>query len=441
MTPGARLAAAIQLLDHISGGTRGTDRVIRDFFRARRYAGSKDRRAVSGRVYEVLRRRGLLDWWLARCAAAATPRLEIIAYLAVVDGQSAAEIGALFSGTAHCPEVLSAAEETLIGALQAQDIAGLDPPVPVAGNFPAWLEDPLRERFGTRLESEIAALNQPAPVDLRINLLNASGATRSLEERRAEVLRRLGEHGIEAAPTALSPLGLRLAARARLEDSAPWRDGLIEIQDEGSQLVALLCAAEPGMTVIDYCAGAGGKTLALAAAMAGEGRLIACDIEARRLNRLEARAQRAGAGGIERRVLEDGDGLADLQAGAARVLVDAPCSGVGAWRRDPAARWRLTEDDLARLVGLQRNILRRAAALVAPGGRLIYATCSFLTAENEAQIDWFLREFTEFDLYPVGEILDAPWVRATASVDGRFLSVTPGTHGCDGFFAAVLERK
>jgi 16S rRNA (cytosine967-C5)-methyltransferase len=245
-------------------------------------------------------------------------------------------------------------------------------------------------------------------------------------------------------------VGLRIADSPRIDDTEPFRSGLVEIQDEGSQIVAAMTDAGPGMVVVDYCAGAGGKTLALAAAMAGQGHLIACDTEARRLANMAPRLQRAGAGNfVEVRTLnDDGDltdlvgkaDLADLVGKADRVLADVPCSTSGAWRRDPASKWRLTRERLDGYAAAQRDILTRAAVLVRPGGCLVYATCSVLPEENEGQAEWFLDCHAEFALAPAPQL----WHRVVGPAcpgDGPYLRLSPARTGTDGFFIAVFRRQ
>ena len=263
----------------------------------------------------------------------------------------------------------------------------------------------------------MAALRETAPVDLRVNVFKAN---------RDSARAALAAEGVETEATPLSPVGLRLARRRPLSGLAAIRSGLVDVQDEGSQVIALLVGAQPGETVVDLCAGAGGKSLALAAAMAGLG----------------PRRRRAGAGIVETRELrgETGRGLDDLVSIVDRVLVDVPCSGTGTWRRNPAERWRLTRGRLSRYVARQRAILSHAAPLVRPGGRLIYATCSLMPVENEAQVAWFLDAFGAFTVVPA----DVAWrssLPGTAPVDGPYLRLTPAGHGTDGFFAAVLARR
>ena len=275
----------------------------------------------------------------------------------------------------------------------------------------------------------MAALAGAAPVDLRVNALKAS---------RDSAQAALAEAGIAALPTPWSPLGLRLAAPVPLDTMAPFRDGLIEVQDEGSQLLALVAAAQPGETVIDLCAGAGGKALALAAAMGNEGRILACDVSAARLQRMVPRLRRSGATIIEARpgdaraLLAEGADPADL---ADLVFVDVPCSGTGVWRRAPEDRWRLTQERLDGLVADQRAILAAAASLVRPGGRLVYATCSLLAAENADIVDAFLATGPGFRR---GDARAALPVRPAG--DGPDLVLTPHRHGTDGVYAALLLR-
>ncbi len=303
----------------------------------------------------------------------------------------------------------------------------------VASDVPEWLEPGLDRVFGLGLEREMAALNAPAPIDLRVNLLKADRET---------VRRALAAEGVRAEPTPWSPLGLRLAARAPLSGLQAFKDGLFDVQDEGSQLAALLAGARPGMRVVDFCAGAGGKTLALAAGMANRGKLVACDVSARRLERAGLRLRRAGVGNVERRVLSsENDKWVKRHAGGFDlVFVDVPCLGTGTWRRNPDAKWRARPEDLAELALRQQQILRSAARLVRPGGRLVYATCSLLREEDAAQAEAFLAASPDFALVPAartwGETIGG------ASPGGEdYLFLTPARHGTDGFFVALFERR
>ena len=314
-------------------------------------------------------------------------------------------------------------------------------PEAAALEIPEWLAGSLRRQWGDGLQAEMAALNRPADLDLRVNTLKGG---------RAAAIQSLAADGVEARPTPLSPIGLRVRGRVRLEGAAAFRDGLVEVQDEGSQLVALLTGARPGMTVFDVCAGAGGKTLALAAAMENRGTLIAADTDMGRLKRMKPRLRRAGVSGVEAQVLDetlspDQKPWPEADLGAAdRVLVDAPCSGTGAWRRDPDARWRLTPAELERDLARQRRILAQAAPLVAPGGRLVYATCSVLPAENEDQVEHFLKNHPQFEVLPITRVW-AETLGGTAPCPcpecAIYFSLSPAANETDGFFAAVLVRS
>jgi 16S rRNA (cytosine967-C5)-methyltransferase len=283
----------------------------------------------------------------------------------------------------------------------------------------------------------MGALRVEAPLDLRVNTLKTTP-----EEARAA----LALDGVETKPTALSPLGLRAQGRPPLANLASFKSGLIEVQDEGSQLAALLVDARPGMRVADFCAGAGGKTLAMAAAMENKGRIVACDVLQGRVERAATRLQRAGAHNVERRGLtSERDPWVKRHAGGfERVLVDAPCSGMGTWRRNPDAKWKLTPDYLKELLDLQQRILDSAARLVKGGGRLIYATCSLLPEENEAQIERFLAQHADFAVLPMADVWRDSIGRhkdaAPCPAGDAYLRLTPAQHGTDGFFVAVLPR-
>jgi 16S rRNA (cytosine967-C5)-methyltransferase len=275
----------------------------------------------------------------------------------------------------------------------------------------------------------MAAMDVPATLDLRVNLLRGT---------REQAIAALARENIEAAPTKLSPWGLRVQGRRPVTTGAAFQSGLVEIQDEGSQLVALIADAKPDMRVVDWCAGAGGKTLALAMVMQNRGHIVACDVSAPRLEGAVKRLRRAGVHNVERHLVEKGDKWAKRrEASFDRVLVDAPCTGTGTWRRNPDARGRLTPIDLSELVEKQQMIMQTASKLVKTGGRLVYATCSVLLEENEQQIARFLTNNPNFRLLRVPSL----WALETpCPCQGPYLSLTPLQHETDGFFTAVLER-
>jgi len=427
MRPAGRLQAAIEILQALETTPTALDRLLRGYFRSRRYAGAGDRAAIAERVHGILRRRGELLW---RCGGEAPQRLLVLAGLRWLDDMSLDAIDDLCTGRDHAPVPLTAAERTVL-ARPPQDPAMA--PDWVRGNYPDWLDAALARAFGDDKLAELTALNRQAPLDLRVN---------SLRRSRQEVLTALQRDGLEAFATELSPLGIRLPGRPDLRRHPLYLDGSVEIQDEGSQLVAVLVDPAAGEAVVDFCAGAGGKTLALAAAMNGQGVVHALDTDERRLRRLRPRLDRAGAGNVRPRVLREGDDawLRSAAGSMDRVLVDAPCSGHGAWRRQPEARWRLDPDRLAVLGRQQQAILRRAAALVRPGGRLVYATCSLLCEENEDQVAAFLHDCTAFTAMPMARIW-ADVLPGTALGPGPYLRLSPLRHGCDGFFVAVLQRS
>jgi 16S rRNA (cytosine967-C5)-methyltransferase len=391
VTPAGRAQAAIELLDEIIAAARtggaAADTLIARYFKTRRYAGSKDRRAVRELVYRAIRAFG---------DPPASGRAAMLG-LAAED----AELAAAFTGPPHGP------------APQGSDEAVARPSL-----LPAWLPaqlDPLVE------EGEVPALLARAPLDVRVNRL------------RGTVDQALGQFP-EAVRTPHAPFGLRLPDGFPVEDSAAWAEGLVEVQDEGSQLLASACAAWPGELVIDLCAGAGGKTLALAADMGDVGRIVASDTDRGRLGRMRPRLERAGVLIVEPLLLDpqrEAAALADLVGQADLVLVDAPCSGSGTWRRNPETRWRLTPKRLDQLLALQAHVLDLAAPLVKPGGRLVYAVCSLLAREGQAQATAFT---ARSGLHPQAVLLNA----GRAAGTGRLL--TPGADGTDGFFVACWSR-
>ncbi|MGB0748020.1 MAG: RsmB/NOP family class I SAM-dependent RNA methyltransferase [Magnetospiraceae bacterium] len=417
MTPGARAAAVIALCQEIETGAQPADVILTRFFKENRYAGSKDRRAIRAQVYDMLRHRARLDWWLQTQEAPVTARTRLLAWAVLTDGAAAAQ--AIFAGIKYGPDPLTDAETPLLAGLDGQSLDQDGMPAWVVGECPEWIY----QRLNPPTPALLAALNNPAPVDLRVNTLKTT---------RKEAAWALQAEHIEAVPTVLSPVGLRLSGPARLTDGPAFREGLVEVQDEGSQLCALLVGAAPGMTIVDYCAGAGGKTLAMAAQASGEATIFAHDGEETRLRRIIPRLKRAGVTNVHLRLPDPGT--------ADRLLVDAPCSGTGRWRRAPETKWTLTPEDVAEFVALQRRILTESAALVAPGGWLVYVTCSLLPEENAAQVSWFLDTVPGFEALDLG----AAWQALTGQPppdDSGAIRLSPDRHGTDGFFCAALRRQ
>jgi 16S rRNA (cytosine967-C5)-methyltransferase len=432
LTPGAQLAAAIDILSAIDTGEHAADDVAADYFRRRRYIGAKDRARIAGHIYAVLRHRAALDWWIQKHRAEIGSRARLLSSLVLIDGWRPEAIAAACDGGRFRPVPPTDAEERLLRSLVTRTLRHPGMSRAVANDLPEWLEPYLERVFGNGLEREMAALNATAPIDLRVNLLKTD---------REAARRALAAEGVAAEPTPWSPIGLRLSQRVPLGGLAAFREGLVEVQDEGSQIAALLADARPGMRVMDFCAGAGGKALALAAAMKNRGKLVACDVSPRRLETAARRLRRAGVSNAERRVLtgERDKWVKRHTGGFDRVFVDAPCLGTGTWRRNPNAKWRMTPVDLVELVLRQQQILHSAARLVRPGGRLVYVTCSLLREENEAQAEVFLAAEPDFILVPAARV----WSEAIGPASpgcGRYLRLTPARHGTDGFFVAIFER-
>jgi 16S rRNA (cytosine967-C5)-methyltransferase len=423
VTPAGQIAAAIELLAAIDATpARPADGTANDYFRARRFIGSSDRRAISDRVWRIFRTHRRLAWWLADKP---TPRLLVAASL-LLDGGALADVESTFTGGRFAPVPLAPSEQLTLRRLQGRTLDHASMSDAVRLEMPDWVLPLLSERLDT---AELAALLQPAPLDLRVNLLKTTREAASAA---------LAAEGLEATPTPLSPWGLRIEGRRQVTTGPAFRAGLVEIQDEGSQLVAALTGARPGLRVADLCAGAGGKTLALAMMMQNRGQLVACDVSVARLDAAVRRLRRAGVHNVERHLIEAGDKWAKRRAGTFdRVLVDAPCTGTGTWRRNPDARLRLMEADLAELLPKQAAILDQAATLVRSGGRLVYATCSLLSEENEDQVTAFLTRHPGFALVPLARA----WPGGAPPNAGDFLALTPARHGTDGFFAAVIERR
>lgn len=408
---------------------RPADAVVSAWFRARRHMGEADRGQISELLNALLRHHARLGWWLDRHGRKDRPRNRLLAWL-VLEGRTRDQIHSLFNGGPSAPAALTENERGLLAKMQGCTVDHPDMPEDVRLECPVWAVEPLRQRFQDAFAHELEAMLTPPPLDLRVNAVKST---------REAMLRALRDLRLRPEPTPLAPYGIRLRERLSLAGLPMLKSGEVEIQDEGSQLVALLLDARPGERVVDFCAGAGGKTLAIAAQMENKGHVIACDVSEGRLKRSAERFRRAGLHNIETRILasETDRWVKRHKASYDRVLVDAPCSGTGTWRRNPDARWRTEGAGLETLLPLQAGILASAARLVKPGGRLVYATCSLLPQENEAQVAAFLAVHPAFRVVPLREA--APQLEASAHPD--FLSLTPARHDTDGFFAAVMQRE
>jgi 16S rRNA (cytosine967-C5)-methyltransferase len=412
----AQLARAEALLAELLESAGPADAAVSRYFRAHRNLGQQDRAFVAETVYAALRRRRSLE----AAAQSSAPRDLAIAALVRVRGLSGRAL----------QDVLRESEQALVTRVRAARTESF--PLAVRADLPDWLWERLAALHGEEEAMHVAqGLLNPAPLDLRVNLAKIS---------RDEALEQLRASGVEGAPTPHSPAGIRLSAKPAVNRHPLFVQGAIEVQDEGSQLLAYLLAPRRGEMVADYCAGAGGKTLALAMLMRGTGRIYAMDVSARRLAELAPRAARAGVSCVHPLVLAgEGDARAKRLAGKLdRVLVDAPCSGFGTLRRNPDLKWRHGPQAVAELAAKQAAILDAASRLVKPGGRLVYATCSILPEENEEIVARFGSAHSEFAPQDCGALLSGQRIALEC---GGQLRLWPHRHGCDGFFAAAFERR
>src|ERR1700724_3363356 len=432
MTPAARLSAAIELIEAIDSQRVPAAKALKEWGTAHRYAGSGDRAAISGLIWDVLRRQASSAWIMDE----GTARARVLGMLKLERVLDVEAIAALCDGGRFAPEPLTERERVALTS-RSLDAA----PAPVAGDYPEWLDGYLAQVFGDDRVAEATVMASRAPLDLRVNTLKA---------KREKVLASTAH--LRTMPTPWSPIGLRieLSADARnpgIHSEEDFIKGLVEVQDEGSQLAALLSAAKPGEQVIDLCAGAGGKTLALAAMMQGKGRLIATDHDKRQLAPIHERLSRAGVHNADVRTPKgEADTLGDIRASADLVLIDAPCTGTGTWRRNPDAKWRMRPGALEVRLKDQIEVLDRAAALVKPGGRIAYITCSVLPAENGEQVRAFVTRHPEFAVVPPEQTASVLWDKAEDFAKAALQSpegwlMTPRRTGTDGFFVSVLKKQ
>ena len=418
MTPSARIQATIEVLDELERTARPADRFLRDWFRARRYAGSGDRAAIAERVFFVFRHRASLAFRMR----SESPRALLIGALGR-EGLGLEALTQLFNGEAYAPSPLTEEERSAF-----LNIPRTRPPSYVSGDFPAFLEPELTRAFGANLLAEATALNARASIDLRVNTLNA---------QREAVCAQLRAEGFAAEPMPFAPFGVRIPTSesgARLRQHRLYTDGAIEFQDEAAQIAAHLVGAKPGQAILDLAAGAGGKSLAIAADMKNDGRVLAWDVREAALDVLRDRAQRAGISIISTHIAgHTGAGTFDA------VLVDAPCSGSGIWRRQPDSKWRLTQERIQKLTAQQDALLSQAAKLVRSGGALVYATCSVLPCENEDRISAFVNGHKEFSIEPAAQRWSMLGGTPMPGLE-QFFHASPLKTGTDGFFCAVLRH-
>jgi 16S rRNA (cytosine967-C5)-methyltransferase len=428
MREGGRIAAAIEVLDDIAGRHRPASEALKDWGRAHRFAGAGDRHAIGTLVYDVLRKKNSLAFHMGE----ANSRALVLGALRDVWKRSPDEIARAFEGE-HGPGALTEKETQ---ALQREP-AG-DAPAHIAGDYPEWLAPSFVRAFGDAAAVEGRALAERAPVDLRANILKAD---------RPRVLKALEKFNAVAGP--LSPWCVRITAPGpdkrspHVEAEPAHGKGWFEVHDAGSQVAALMSGAKAGEQIADICAGAGGKTLALAAMMANKGQIHAYDSDKHRLRPIFERLQRAGARNVQVLGADESVRLDQLKGKIDCVVIDAPCSGSGAWRRNPDSKWRLTERQLGQRIADQKAVLERGAELVKPGGRLNYITCSVLPEENDDQVEAFLAAHPDFSLIPYRD----QWTKAigtappsSAGTGKDTLLLTPRVHATDGFFIALMRK-
>ncbi|SFN16398.1 16S rRNA (cytosine967-C5)-methyltransferase [Formivibrio citricus] len=414
-----QFSAILDVLATALGFTGPADAVLSRHFRDNRKLGSHDRHVIAETVFGILRHLPQIEWLVGGMP---TPRQVLLAWFTGIERLNVRELSSVFSDD----------DRKYAGGLKAKSLK--DAPLAVRASLPQWMVDALLEAGQT--EEEVLALGigllQSAPLDLRVNALKA--------KNREEIIDRLSGAGIEAAPTPLSPFGLRVVGKPPINKTKVFEEGLVEVQDEGSQLLGLLTGAKRGQMVADFCAGAGGKTLLLGAMMQSTGRLYAFDVSEKRLANLKPRLARSGLSNVQPQLIasESDQKIKRLAGKMDVVLVDAPCSGLGTLRRNPDLKYRQTPESVAELNAKQASILASAARLTKSGGRLVYATCSLLRAENETIVEAFLAANPEFSLCDARELLPEG---IAGQLDGPYLKLLPQKHGTDGFFAAALTRK
>ncbi len=430
MKPEARYQAAIELLETFQKEERPADGLASAYFRGRRYIGSSDRKWIHGRFYNILRQWNRLIWWHDKYNYSPSAR-SIVFIDSMFRGEH--DVSSLnervCTGEKFAPSKLTPSEMKILHEIKGQSLEHKDMDDKTLLECPEWAWSPLVNAFGLeKAKAIMAAMQDQNDLHLRVNTIKSS---------RDDILKQLKSEGMAIEAGKYSPWCIRLAGRPQIVKHDLYQNGQVEIQNEGSQLIALACDVKPGDRVVDFCAGAGGKTLALAAMMQNKGSIVACDVLEGRLKRSKKRFQRSGVHNIETRALssERDKWVKRHKGNYDVVLVDAPCSGLGTWRGDPDKRIRQLGPGLSELVPLQAEILDSAARLVKSGGRLIYATCSLLPVENERQIDKFLHEHPDF------EKAELPANMPEGVAENGYLKANPADHDCDGFFAAVLKKS
>ncbi len=430
MRDAARIQSAIDLLARINAGRIPMDNTIRDFMAARRFIGSKDRTAIVERVYRIMRSHARLGWWMEQGKIQDTSRMRVLADLMFTERPTEEDLENIFVGGQYEAAPLDEQELAFAEFLHGKELNDPAQPTHIRAECPDWAREKLETLFLDEFENHMKAMIDPAPLDLRVNTVKGS-VDEALESLKAD--------GVRVKKTPYSPIALRAEGKPFMSDTKAFKKGLVEIQDEGSQLIGLVSGAKPGMRVLDFCAGGGGKTLILAAMMNNKGNIVAMDNDSRRLEKGRPRYKKAGVHNVELRSLAEEQNRKWLrrQKGTMDVvLVDAPCSSSGTWRRNPDLRWLHYGPSLNEIKQMQSDILDKVADKVKAGGRLVYATCSLFPEENEAQVEAFLTRHPDYKVLEVSELTaEKPLPSA-----GPYLRLFPKDHETDGFFAAVLQK-
>ncbi|MFA6467951.1 MAG: methyltransferase domain-containing protein [Bacteroidota bacterium] len=414
----------LELYSEVTVSLKPADRHIDYFFRARKYLGSKDRRFIAETVYGMLRHKKRIEWILAAVQKESNHRYLCAAYLLFEKKATLEDLAAEMGLSSDVVAVIA----HQAGIEPASD--SLIETTAVKYSLQEWMVREWLTQFGTEsLEPLCSALNTQAPMTIRVNTIKTT---------REECQRKLQSEGLDTDISEYSPSGLHLKRRTNLFQLNAFKDGLFEVQDEGSQLLALLVDPKPGSKVIDACAGAGGKALALAALMKNRGEIFALDTHSFRLEELRKRIRRSGVDSIRARVIHEGEVIESLSGAADFVLVDAPCTGTGTIRRNPGMKWTVSEQMVEELHAKQSSILSLNARYVKPGGRLVYATCSLMKHENDDVVERFLTDHPEFELIPPGSVLERYHLAHLST--NKYFQLLPQRNNTDGFFAAVMKR-
>lgn len=421
----AQVKEVITILENILDVKKPADRLISHHFKHNRFIGSKDKAVISQMVYAILRNRATLEFYLKQFNMQSTARKLVIAFLCTSERKEILEMTKIFDGEMYSARNLKGNEIKFAKEYKTIDPLAMTEPEKL--NYPAWLDTELKEAFGDNLANEMIALNKQADTVIRVNALKTT---------RAKLKAELKDQDIKTKKTELSYFGLKVEGKVNLFGSKAFKDGLFEMQDEGSQILAILADAKPKQKVLDMCCGAGGKLLAMANTMEHKGSLVGTDINERRLMETKKRLKRAGISNAMLKVLSsENDKYLKRQAERFdTIFVDAPCSGTGTWRRNPDSKWNLEPEFVEGLTKTQASILNSASKLVKSGGTIAYATCSVLRKENHDQIEKFLAEHDNFELVDISAI-------NPKLTDQKMLQMTPAQHNCDGFFIALLKRK